>query len=418
MKYHIATIRQANEVLHQFWPKPGWAYSLEHIEQFMACIGNPQDTLRVVHVAGTSGKTSTASFTAALLHAAGKKVGLLISPHITGINERVQIDLQPLSEHDFCQSLAKFLEVVDQTGSDLTNFEILYAFGYWEFARQQVDYAVVEVGVGGLLDATNVVHRADKVCVVTDIGFDHVRLLGRTLPEIAYQKAGIIQPGNTVFCYEQDAPIMEVIRMRCQQQGAELHIAPALSASVGHDLPLFQQRNFGLALHTVQYVLGQASEPLPDADALEHAAAIIIPARMEILHVHGKTVVLDGAHNSQKMAALRASLQTRFPDQPMAALFAFVVSMEKRVRATIAELSQMTQQVITTGYTPTSENPHRSFAPDTLAAMCREGGMTTTAEPDAQKALQLLLARPEPVLLITGSFYVVSQLRPILLAAD
>ena len=418
MRYTISNFEQAHEVLNTFWPKPGWEYSFERVERFMESIHNPQDNLRVIHVAGTSGKTSTASFAASLLKTTGKKVGLLISPHITELNERIQIDMRPLDETTFCEGLATFLELISESGFELTYFEILYAYGYWEFYRQQVDYAVVEVGLGGLLDATNVVHRADKVCVITDIGFDHMKMLGHTLPEIAAQKAGIIQPHNVVFCHAQAPEIMKVIEGRAQEQQAELWMAEEKPTVPVPFLPLFQRRNFSLALQVVVFVAERDKLQLPDPHVLQRAAAITIPARMEILHVHGKTVILDGAHNGQKMAALRESIQAQFANQPVATLFAFVKSSEERVQLTVAELAKVTQQVIATEYSPTPDSPHHSLPAETVASACREVGLTATPVSDVVDALQDLLARPEPVLLVTGSFYLASYVRPILLAAE
>jgi dihydrofolate synthase/folylpolyglutamate synthase len=169
---HLTNLAEAERALEAYWPSQVSKHqnNLDPVRKLLRAAGNPQNTLRVVHVAGTSGKTSTAYYVAALLKAAGKKVGLAVSPHVDNLNERVQLDLSPLPEAEFCAELGKYLELVKQTGVVLNHFELLYAFAYLQFARLGVDYAVVEVGVGGLLDATNTVDRDDKVCVITDIG--------------------------------------------------------------------------------------------------------------------------------------------------------------------------------------------------------------------------------------------------------
>src|SRR5690606_38872097 len=119
-----------------------------------------------------------------LLAAAGQKVGMTVSPHVYEVNERVQINTKPLAETQFCRELSRFLNIIQSSGVRPTYFELLVAFAYWEFAEQGVDYAVIEVGLGGLLDGTNVVARDDKVCIITDIGFDHTSVLGKTLSAI------------------------------------------------------------------------------------------------------------------------------------------------------------------------------------------------------------------------------------------
>src|SRR5712691_3519862 len=136
-------------------------YTLERMMQLMAYLGHPQDTLKIMHVAGTSGKSATAYYAAALLMAAGKRVGLTVSPHAVEVNDRVQINLTPLPEQTFCQELSVFLGLVTKSGITPTYFELLIAFAYWEFVCQRVDYAVVEVGLGCMVDATNVITRRD-----------------------------------------------------------------------------------------------------------------------------------------------------------------------------------------------------------------------------------------------------------------
>ena len=171
---------------------------LERVMKLMDVLGNPQDKLPVIHIAGTSGKTSTGYYMAALLKAGGKKAGLTISPHIDSVNERVQIGGSPLPEAEFCSELGNFLEIIRGAGQSPSYFELLYAFALWVFVRRGVDYAVVETGLGGLLDATNVTGRADKVCIITDIGFDHEYVLGSGLAQIAAQKIGIVHDQGTM----------------------------------------------------------------------------------------------------------------------------------------------------------------------------------------------------------------------------
>src|ERR1700689_2040317 len=185
--------------------------TLERIIPFMNLIGNPQDKLRVIHVAGTSGKTSTAYYMAALLAAGGNKVGLAVSPDIDSITERIQINGQDIAEAELCAELGVFLDIAQQASPKPSYFELFHAFTLWAMERQSVDYVVVETGVGGLLDATNISGRPDKVCIITDIGFDHTELLGKTFRAIAAQKIGIAHDQNNVFMSPQADEIMAVV---------------------------------------------------------------------------------------------------------------------------------------------------------------------------------------------------------------
>ncbi len=413
----ITTFAEANERLREYWPSriSRHAYTLDYTYQLMEHLGNPQETFKIVHVAGTSGKTSTAYYTAALLQAAGKKVGLTVSPHVDEVNERVQINLTPMPEAEFCRELSDFLQIVEDSGIKTTYFELLTAFMYWEFARQGVDYAVVEVGLGGLLDATNVVSRADKVCVITDIGLDHMRVLGQIIPEIAFQKAGIIQLHNPIFCYRQAEEIMDVIRRMAIKKQADLHtIEPSNDASFDF-LPLFQQRNFGLALYVVQFVLARDNLPELPIAQIEKAAHTYVPGRMETLSIAGKTLIMDGAHNAQKMHALVESIRIRYPDQPVAVLLSFVAEREGRVESGITELSKIAHDIIITTFEGGQDTPHGSVDPKDIVAACEKVHFTAhETVPDIKAAVTTLLKRPEPILLVTGSFYMLSHVRPLL----
>lgn len=391
------------------------AYTLDHIKRVMEFLGNPQDKLEVIHVSGTSGKTSTSYYLASLLTQAGKRVGLSVSPHVDALNERVQTNLSPLPEPQFCAELGNFLDLVQQSGITLTRFELLAAFAYWEFARQKVDYAIIEVGLGGTLDATNVIDNSRKVCVITDIGFDHQEVLGDILPEIASNKAGIIGLHNKVFCYDQGAEVMEVIRERAQHQQADLHIIDQeLSDNFTH-LPLFQRRNFGLARAVVSEVLTRDGVTQLGDGALKRAANVYIPARMEQFTVGGKTVILDGAHNAQKMQALRDSLRAQFPGQPIAVLVAFKAKQPARVEQAAEVLTRLASHIIVTSYgKPTPVEPYGED-PELVAALCKIHGfwqIETVANP--VHAFRQLLSRPEPILVITGSFYLFNDIRPLL----
>lgn len=410
---------EANEALSRLWqdvrtqPK---AYRLETIIALMRYLGSPQDRLKIIHVAGTSGKTSTTYYAAALLKAAGKKVGHIVSPHVDEVNERVQINLVPMPEREFCRELEIFLGIVKQGGLHPSYFEVLVAFAFWEFVRAQVEYAVIEVGLGGLTDATNVINRSDKVCVITDIGLDHIDRLGSTLEEIAEQKAGIIQLHNSVFCYQQGKEVMAPIIEHARNNQADLTILNSDAAEFELDfLPLFQQRNLGLARAAVNRALQQSGEPeLTDAMVIE-AAKTYIPARMEEVTYQGRKIIVDGSHNAQKLRALIESIRRKYPRQKIAALVSFVGNRSFRLDDSAEELAAALDHVIMTGFFGPQDGPHESEDPEELAALLRRhGAVSVEAVADPQAAFKVLLARPEPILMVTGSFYLLNHIRPLL----
>ena len=417
----LKTLADAEAALQPFWPANNkHRHSLDFMVDLMAYLDNPQDKLRVVHVAGTSGKTSTSYYTAALLQAAGKKVGLTVSPHVDALNERVQINLVPLPEADFCRELTEFLELLAKEKLEPTYFELMIAFAFWEFVRQGVDYAVVEVGVGGLLDSTNVSTRADKVCVITDIGMDHTKILGDTLAEIAAQKAGIILPHNTVFCHQQADEVMDVFRDTAARQQADLRVLTGVEPQPEtKDLPLFQQRNYGLALVAAGYVLQRDGHATLDDAARQQAANTYIPARMETVQLQGKTLIMDAAHNAQKLEALTKSVRAKYPDQDVAVLAGLIVGRDTRVKAATKAICDLAHHLVLSGFSGGSDGPVHSMDPQELADICRTYGfadLEVIADPEV--AFRTLCARPEPVLLVTGSFYLLNHIRPLVRAAS
>lgn len=414
----ISNFAEAHRALSDYIPKDGpkpRPYSLDKMRRLMEFLGNPQDSLRIIHVAGTSGKTSTCYFVASCLTAAGHKVGLTVSPHVDEINERVQINLKPLDEADFCQSLDNFIELVGKSGVEPSYFELLIAFAYYEFARRKVDYAVIETGLGGLLDGTNVVGRRDKVCAITDIGLDHTEVLGDSLAEIATQKAGIIQPGNVVFAFRQGEAVMEVLETACAKQRGRLQVVEeAADEPAVAELPLFQRHNWQLARRVVEHVLARDKQPPMTQNQLLEAMGIQVPARMEAVRRGDKTVVFDGAHNPQKLRVLAVSMLDKYPGQDVAALVSF--SREKQLPAALEQITALARHIIITRFAVGQDAPRQAVDPKRVAAECRRLGFEAVeVVDDPRQATQALLARPEAVLLVTGSFYLLNHVRPAIL---
>jgi len=384
----------------------------EHMAKLMELFGNPQETYKVVHVAGTSGKTSTSYYAAAQLKAAGRRVGLTISPHAEVINERVQINLTPLSEAEFCAEFSHFLDTIEPFNMSLNFFQVITAFAFWEFARQKVEYAVVEVGIGGLADSTNVIQRPDKVCIITDIGLGHVEALGRTLPEIAAHKAGIIQSHNTAFCRNQAPEIMEKVRERAQAEQADMHVVDDIAPYPF--LPTFQRRNFAMAAAATQYVLERDGYGRLTAEQLSTAARTVIPARLEIRDVRGKTVVLDAAHNPQKMHALAESLRASFPGKTFAVLFAPTKGQRSYYESLLEEVTQFAEYIIITSFPPDITGRYGSASSGRLYSLLQSLDANGEVIPDSAEAFAALHARGEDILVVTGSFYLLNTIRPLL----
>ncbi|HMS50342.1 MAG TPA: Mur ligase family protein [Candidatus Saccharibacteria bacterium] len=415
----ITGFAQAEQVLAGFVPparKFREAYTLDNMQKLMAELGNPQDSYRVIHVAGTSGKTSTAYYVAALLKHTGKKVGLSVSPHIDQLNERLQINLEPLSESTYCQELTEFLEMLNKLNIKPTYFELLVAFAYWQFAKQKVDYAVIEVGLGGLLDGTNVVTRPDKVCVITDIGLDHTHVLGTTLPEIAFQKAGIIHPGNNVFCYKQSAEVSEVITKVCTEKGATLHQVTNKETTPGlASLPLFQQRNWGLAKVVADFVIDRDGLQTLSKDQVANTLATYVPGRIEAIAIRNKTIVMDGAHNAQKMRALRESLGEKYPKQKFAVVLGIGMTNDEKTGNVLDELLPIASRVIVTPFYAQQDFRKHATSRKKIVDQCLERGFTNVYEAkDVKDAYGQLVKSDEPHVLICGSFYLLNKIRPIL----
>lgn len=390
--------------------------TLERMQPLMEALGNPQDKLSIIHIAGTSGKTSTAYYLASMLTAAGKRVGLTVSPHVDSITERFQINLRPITEKAFCKSLERFLRRIDGVKPRPSYFELLIAFAYWYFHRNGVDYAVIETGFGGLHDATNIAKPPNKVCVITDIGLDHTQILGSTLDRIAAQKAGIIRPHNAVFSYEQDEQIMQVLREVSEQQQAELHeIWPVKAGELPRNLPLFQRRNWYLAWLVFSWLQERDGMLALSEKQLAVTSQIYVPARMEEIEIAGKIVILDGAHNAQKLQALVASVKNKYPKQSLAVLVGFIQAKQATLREGLKELLPITSHLIATSF-DTGAMQTGSVAPLKIVEHCEALGFEGwEIAKDPEQAFKKLLRRKEKVVLVTGSFYLLNHIRPLIM---
>lgn len=398
-------------------PKAG-PYKLDRMIQLMNYLGNPQNNYHVIHVAGTSGKSSTCYYTASLLKEAGYTVGLTVSPHVDQISERAQINMQPLDEPAYCQKFSEFMGIVEASAVEPSYFELLIAFAYWLFAEVTVDIAVVEVGLGGLLDGTNVVTRSDKVCVITDIGLDHTEVLGNSIEEITWQKAGIIGGRNTVFSYDQGAPVNDVIQKVSIAKKAHvttIKFENILTQKLLSFLPIFQQKNFNLAKIVVEDFLESEHAKKLTSSQLTHAAKTTIPARMEVISLHEKQIILDGAHNEQKITALVTAFKVKYGSNPAALLVSFGTNKSSDVQKSLGLLRTIGSTIIVTSFTLFQDEKRTSIDGTILEDYCQKLGFKSIQViADPLKAYRQLLRCEEQLVMITGSYHLIRHIKPFI----
>jgi dihydrofolate synthase/folylpolyglutamate synthase len=348
----ISTFEEALSYLFSHIPKtemrkfPG-ELGLARIQHVMKELGDPQETYKVIHIAGTSGKGSTASLISSGLVGQGFKVGLQMSPHLLDIRERVQINNVFISKEKFVQYLNEIIPSIEKVSlsSDgtVTYFEILVALAYYSFWKEKVDYAVIETGMGGLYDGTNVIQNADKIAVVTKIGLDHVSVLGNTVEEIAEQKAGIIHRGNTVVVSDQVKSVKEIISKHAVRNNAELlqlldsdRVVVSVTESGTEYLDKKRGENVQLSLignhqsenaqlaREILYLTAEKHAWELNKDMLQKSfQSVKIPGRVDIVRYSQSTLVIDGAHNVQKMEAFLQTLSDLYPDEKHIFLLAF-----------------------------------------------------------------------------------------------
>jgi dihydrofolate synthase/folylpolyglutamate synthase len=364
---------------------------LERIRLLMDVLGSPQKSYPVIHVAGTNGKTSTARLIDALLRSFGLRVGRYTSPHLQSVTERITLDGEPLSDERFTATydeIAPFVDLVDsRMPVPMTFFEVLTGMAYAAFADAPVDVAVVEVGLGGVWDATNVV--AARTCVITPVGLDHVPLLGTTLAEIAAEKAGIVHEGATVILAAQQQEAAEVLLRRCVEVGAtvareglEFGVVDRVTAVGGqlltlqglagtYDelyLPLFgahQAQNAACALAAVESFLGGGESRQIDPEAVrEGLADASSPGRLEVVRT-SPTVVLDAGHNPHGMAATVQALADSFSFTRLVAVVACLADKDVRGMLEVLEPA-VTSIVVTTNGSP------RAMSADDLYTLALE----------------------------------------------
>ena len=421
------TVKSFEEVEHYLSLLPTISQAsgdrLAYIKRVLALFGDPQNAIPAIHIAGTSGKGSTAYYASSLLCASGYSVGLLVSPHVISIAERTQIDGELLAEEEYCRYINDFTHALEAHRITLTYLEFMTIFAYWLFARCAVDYMVIEVGIGGRLDMTNVMERADKVAVITDIGLDHTELLGNTIGEIASEKAGIIGDGASIVMYIQADEVMNAVSAASSRskQVEATYVDPSMAnMAISTPLPPYQQRNLRLALEAVNHRLVRDMYPKVTKSSLDTAARCAIPGRFEMIEAEGVMVLLDAAHNPQKIGALTEALHS-FTKKPILYVVAFGENKLSTVSESLALLqgASADRNIIATEFDVAGTN-HGALSAERLKHMAEQAGFSSVvAYVNPHEALNYSLewARQSgSLVVVTGSFYLISMLRPRLLS--
>lgn len=416
--------------------KFGIKFGLERITALSRAFGNPHRALRVIHVGGTNGKGSTATFIASILQEAGFRTGLYLSPYVRDLRERIQIGGRLIGKDEFAELISEIQPIADDISeSDLgpvTEFEVKTMAAYLYFARQQVDFAVLEVGMGGRFDATNIVN--PLVAVITNVGLDHTERLGPTTKDIAFEKAGIIKQGTILVTAVDDEPAWRVILERCHQEGAEvwrvMKSTSRKASSPSADLQLrytpkgdafglhggdfhfiglrpglrgpFQHANAATAV-TAILALRRYEVHVPERSIHSGVSNAYIPGRLETVHDR-PTVVVDGAHNPDAAHSLAAAVKQEFSYNRLI----LVVGMLSTHSAAdfLEALAPMASKVIATQSRWHLARPASEVA-DEARRFC-EDVETVERVPDAvSRALEV--AAEDDLVLVTGSFYTIGE---------
>lgn len=436
-------VEQYLSSLGRFGMKPG----LERIQRLLQAMGDPHKHFRIIHIAGSNGKGSTASFIAAALSGSGHRTGLYTSPHLERYNERIQIDGQPISDaslHELVDAVRPYVEQVETELGSPTEFEVGTALAFEHFRRQGVDLAVVETGLGGRLDSTNVVD--PLLSVITPITFDHAEILGPTIRDIAGEKAGIIKPGRPVVIAPQLPDALNVLIGRAQEVGAPLtlvqpHGNDDLVERTHRFSPLGWGRDGGEVVVTgpdgdrTTYRVGMlGSHQLLNAavavgairelarlglDIQEGAlgsaiADTRVAGRLEMVSTD-PLILLDGAHNELGARQLSEAIKHLFPSRPLTLVCG--ISKDKPAAAILSLLGPLATEVVTTE--PSSSRLGCWRAHELADCLANLRLPRATVIPKVKQALEYARANAtrESLICVTGSLYLIGEARALLVGS-
>jgi dihydrofolate synthase/folylpolyglutamate synthase len=400
-------------------------FELERMFDLMDKLGNPQLQYPTIHIAGTKGKGSVAAHCAAALQAAGYKTGLYTSPHLHDFRERIQIDGQRISKADFTAGIEVLKQVIPQVPG-LTSYELQTALAFWYFGQKKVACAVVEVGMGGRLDSTNVL--TPLVSVITNISYDHTSILGDTLAEIAGEKGGIIKPGVPVVSAPQKLDALEVLEQLASQREAEfvlvgrdIQFEPLTHSLEGQSFRVFQNGENGRTFTTQLLGRHQLENAVTAFAALQAVnrtglsvseqavqrgfSSVRWPGRFEVFDGE-PMVIFDGAHNRYSAQRLAQTIEDYLPGKPVALVFG--ASEDKDIAGMFAELLPKVDYVLLVR----ADHPRAAAVQDlsNLAADYACPVSVIDSPADFYRQASELIGN-DGVILVTGSLYVVGQLR-------
>lgn len=393
------------------------AFGLETPTALCRALGDPQDRVKTVHVAGTNGKGSVCAMTAAMLYAAGYSVGQFTSPHLVDPVERCLINGEPCDRERFDSALCSVADAAHRSDLNPSYFEVSAAASFVEFARREVDFAVVEVGLGGRLDATNVIRRP-QLSVITSISFDHMHLLGDTLADIAREKAGIIKAGVPVVAAPAADEALEVIAAVAAERDCPLHVPSAADI----DLAAHSRRALRGRHQIANAALAAAAGRLLGLSEEQIGRGFISvrwPARLELISSGDDQppILLDAAHNEDGIRTLLSYLSQEAPREIKFSRMVIVVgmlqrkdwrTMTKMLRAFAAE------SAIPVSFAATGCNNKTSVAPAELAAQL--GAALVEDEPAAALEAARSRAGRSGLVVVAGSSYLAGALRPLVTA--
>lgn len=414
----------------------------QRVARLLDRLGNPQRSYDIVHVAGTSGKGSTCTMIAALLSAGGWKTGLTVSPHLEKITERIQIDGTPVSEERFAQLVERLrphIEALEAEQVILTFFDVLLVMALFYWAEEGVRIAVVETGIGGTHDGSNALQ--PRVAVLTNVGLDHTELLGDTVEQIAADKAGIIKPGVVAVSAVTQPTVRAIVEQRCRVVHASLLLIgrdwDVRSAPAEQDGERFDWWTDKLCLNSVKLRMIGRHQAINAATALTTLSALAnygytveeatirttlatvqAPGRMEML---APDLMIDGAHNPDKMRALINTLDEAFPGRPVTAILA--AKKGKDIAEMVAVLAPRCSRIIVTRWGSGDPIAERLVTPpERLAGFVQDvaPNLPLTLSPTPTEALDVAqkISPPDGLIVITGSLYLVGEMRAILNKAD
>lgn len=386
----------------------GARFGLENTRRLAELAGNPHERLRFIHVAGTNGKGSTCAMLESIYRTSGLRVGLFTSPHLVSFAERIQVNRQLIPEPDIVRLVSEMQAVLKRFPNDAppTFFEVVTVMALRYFAEQDCELVIWETGLGGRLDATNIV--TPLASVITNIDFDHQQWLGDTLEKIAGEKAGIIKPGVPVITAASQPTALEVIASTAQQNDSLLTVidwndakGPLLDAASASLVGQHQRLNAALAVATVRAVGSQIQ--VNHEAMLAGLSAVYWPGRMQVIaRPGGQIILLDGAHNAAGARALAAAFAQKYPNiRPTLILGVLHDKDSRAITEALLPLAARTLMV--------PVNSERTLAPEQLLAICQLANSSGLSETCTSLAEALQRSIADPFLIITGSLYLIGE---------